>query len=71
AITSPSAPILHQDTTTSNGSKIHHLDPPHDDRAAKKRRTSDSATTATSVHPHEAASRTVESHGSEEGEVEG
>ncbi|KAH0383749.1 cyclin-like protein, partial [Aureobasidium melanogenum] len=71
AITSPSAPILHQEITTSNGSKIHHLDPPHDDRAAKKRRTSDSATTATSVHPHEAASRTVESHGSEEGEVEG
>lgn len=72
AITSPSAPILHQDTSTSShGSKIHHLDPPHDDRAVKKRRTSESATTTDPALNHAAPSRTVESHGSEEGEVEG
>jgi protein BUR2 len=72
AITSPTAPILHQDAgTNGHGSKIHHLDPPQDERAVKKRRTSDSAAAATSVPHHAAASRTVESHGSEEGEVEG
>jgi protein BUR2 len=71
-ITSPSAPILHQDTSANgHGSKVHHLDPPQDERAVKKRRTSDSANIATSVPHHAAASRTVESHGSEEGEVEG
>ncbi|KAI5275197.1 cyclin-like protein [Aureobasidium subglaciale] len=68
AITSPSAPALHQDAAALHITKTHQLDLPPDDRAVKKRRTSESGT-ATSIHAH--ASRTVESHGSEEGEVEG
>jgi protein BUR2 len=72
AITSPSAPILHQDNSPAHyGSKMHQLDAPHDERAVKKQRTSDSPAAPTSSNSLEVPSRTVESHGSEEGEVEG